>query len=95
MQCFKGCFGDAQCSSNNRLVYSYRMTEISCQQWDETEQRWRSDTCILDVDNCTPQQANFKSNLFGSMGAGLVVGPNTIDFSTVFDNLDQKIAEVL
>ena len=75
-------------------MYSYRMSQLSCQQWDEDEERWRSDTCELNAAESTPRQAKFTSNLFGSMGAGLVVGPNTIDFSSVFNNLDQKIAEV-
>ena len=35
----------------------------------------------------------FKSNLFGSLGAGMFVGPNLIDFGTVFDNIDQKLLE--
>ena len=35
----------------------------------------------------------FKSNLFGSLAAGLFVGPNKIDFGTVFKNLDKKIVE--
>ena len=37
----------------------------------------------------------FKSNLFGNFGAGLVVPPNTIDFSTVFDDFGAKIIENL
>ena len=39
------------------------------------------------------KHVRFKSNLFGSMGAGLFVGPNTIDFGTVFLNLDEKIID--
>ena len=42
----------------------------------------------------TPIKVKFKSNLFGSLGAGVFVGPNTIDFGSVFDDLDKKIAEV-
>ena len=33
----------------------------------------------------------FKSNLFGSLGAGMFVAPNIIDFGTIFQNVDQKI----
>ena len=37
---------------------------------------------------------NFKSKVFASsFGAGLAVAPNTIDFGTVFQNLDQKLLE--
>ena len=35
----------------------------------------------------------FKSNLLGSLGAGLNVKPNTINFATVFDDLGGKIVE--
>ena len=43
----------------------------------------------------TETKAVFKSNLFGSLGAGVFVGPNLIDFSTVFDNVAAKILENL
>ena len=43
----------------------------------------------------TETKAVFKSNLFGSLGAGVFVGPNLIDFSTVFDNVGAKILENL
>ena len=36
-------------------------------------------------------QVVFKSNLFGSLGAGMFVAPNMIDFGTIFQNVDQKI----
>ena len=36
-------------------------------------------------------QVVFKSNLFGSLGAGMFVAPNIIDFGTIFQNVDQKI----
>ena len=35
----------------------------------------------------------FKSNLLGSLGAGVNVKPNTINFSTVFNNLGKKFLE--
>lgn len=35
----------------------------------------------------------FKSNLLGSLGAGLNVKPNMIDFSTVFDDIGQKLLD--
>ena len=53
---------------------------------------WTSDGCQLQPGS-TPTRARFKSNLFGSLGAGLAVAPNTIDFNVVFDNLDQKLIE--
>lgn len=39
------------------------------------------------------QKLKFKSNLLGSLGAGLNVKPNLIDFSTVFDNFAQKLLD--
>ena len=35
----------------------------------------------------------FKSNLFGSLGAGMFVGPNLIDFGTVFNDVEAKLLE--
>ena len=40
-----------------------------------------------------PDRLNFKSNLFGNLGAGMFSGPNKIDFSTVFDNFGAKLVE--
>ena len=40
-----------------------------------------------------PSKPVFKSNLFGSFGAGLFVPPNTIDFGSVFDNFAEKLVE--
>ena len=75
------------------MVYSYRLSELTCQQWDDVTETWSSDSCVVQ-EGSTATEAKFRSNLFGSMGAGLVVGPNTIDFSSVFDNVDAKLAEV-
>ncbi len=41
----------------------------------------------------TSKSVRFKSNLLGSIGAGLFVGPNMIDFGTVFDNFGQKLLD--
>ena len=40
-----------------------------------------------------PKKVRFKSNLFGSIGADVFTGPNTIDFSTVFNNFGAKLIE--
>ena len=47
----------------------------------------------IEDDDSTVEKVRFKSNLFGSLGAGLFVGPNTIDFGTVFLDFDKKILE--
>ena len=31
--------------------------------------------------------------MFGTLGTGVFVGPNTINFNTVFDNFAEKLAE--
>ena len=31
--------------------------------------------------------------MFGTLGTGVFVGPNTINFDTVFDNIDEKLKE--
>ncbi len=49
---------------------------------------------LLQVDETTTTtKVKFKSNLFGSLGAGLFVGPNTINFGTVFLDFDKKLLE--
>ena len=45
------------------------------------------------VESSTPKKIRFKSNLFGSFGAGLFTAPNTIDFGTVFDDFGAKLLE--
>ena len=42
----------------------------------------------------SPEEVTYSSSIFAdSLGAGLFVGPNTIDFSTVFDDLGSKIID--
>ena len=41
----------------------------------------------------TDTVVRFKSNLFGSLGAGMFVGPNLIDFGRVFNNIEAKLLE--
>jgi len=41
----------------------------------------------------TPNRVKFKSNLLAGFGAGFITPVNTINFATVFDNLDQKIID--
>lgn len=49
--------------------------------------------CLQIEQTTSTEKVRFKSNLFGSIGAGLFVGPNTIDFGTVFDNFGAKLVE--
>jgi len=41
----------------------------------------------------TPERAEFRSNLLAGFGAGFITPVNTINFATVFENLDQKIID--
>ena len=45
------------------------------------------------METASPEKVRFKSNLFGSFGAGLFTAPNTIDFGSVFDNFGAKLLE--
>ena len=41
-------------------------------------------------------QVKFKSKVFpSSFGTNLIIGPNTIDFGSVFDNADEKLLQNL
>ena len=50
--------------------------------------------CFKLQEGTTTKSARFRSNLLGSIGAGVVVGPNTINFNTVFDNPEPKLKDV-
>jgi len=41
----------------------------------------------------TPKRVKFRSNLLAGFGAGFITPVNTINFATVFQNLDQKILD--
>ncbi len=41
----------------------------------------------------TPSKPVFRSNLFGSFGAGFFVPPNTIDFGSLFDDIEDKLKD--
>ena len=45
------------------------------------------------VPSSSTKKVRFRSNLFGSLGAGLFSAPNTIDFGSVFQNFDKKLLE--
>ena len=50
--------------------------------------------CVFQMEGpISESNAQFSSNLFGSLGVGVFVGPNTIDFKTLFDNVDEKILD--
>ena len=87
------CVENELCDQTGPLEYSYRIAELSCQEWHDVTEEWSSDGCQLQPGS-TPNRVRFRSNLFGSLGAGLTIAPNTIDFNEVFTNVDKKLAEV-
>ena len=82
-----------ECEPTDGVLYSYRLVYAQCQQYDDVTNSWSPGSCEA-LPGTTASRAKFKSNLLGSIGAGVFVGPNTIDFSTVFDNLGGKLIEV-
>ena len=47
-------------------------------------------------DASTPYKIKFKSKVFpSSFGTNLIIGPNTIDFGSVFDNAAEKLRQNL
>lgn len=80
----------ANCSEEV-LTYTIMIFKTSCKIWDGKQ--WKSDKTCKILEESTPSKAKFKSNLFGSLAAGLDVAPNLIDFDTVFDNFLGKLAD--
>ena len=81
------------CVPNDEILYRYRLMQAQCQEYDDVMGMWSSGTCEI-LPGTTARRAKFKSNLLGSIGAGVFVGPNTIDFDEVFDNIGEKLIEV-
>ena len=54
-----------------------------------------SSYCFSQVnEDSTPEKVRFKSTVFASsFGDGLFIGPNTIDFGSVFDDFGAKLLE--
>jgi len=48
---------------------------------------------FLQTEEASPKHVRFHSNLLAGFGAGFITPVNTIDFSTVFDNLGQKLID--
>ena len=94
MEFFTGCVENmTECEPNDGVYYSYRLMYAQCQEYDDVTGSWSPGNCEAQP-GTTARRAKFKSNLLGSIGAGVFVGPNTIDFDEVFNNLDQKLADV-
>jgi predicted membrane protein len=54
---------------------------------------WYLSVLLLQVAESNGEKTKFKSSIFGSLGTGVVVGPNTINFDTVFADFDKKLLE--
>ncbi|CAD5126862.1 DgyrCDS14890 [Dimorphilus gyrociliatus] len=76
--------------SNGNLNYSIHIAYPTCKMWKGNS--WEeSDACRIDKET-TASKTKFTSNLFGSLGAGLEMAPNLIDFRTVFNDFSTKLA---
>ena len=75
-----GCFNGFDCDEVAYLAYDYSLSEVACQQWDDVNEVWGSDSCEV---------------LPGSTATQTCVASSIIDVNTVFNNLDQKLIEVL
>ncbi|CAD5125453.1 DgyrCDS13672 [Dimorphilus gyrociliatus] len=77
----------------NLLKYGFKASYPSVKKWNGKV--WNS----CDNDDCKFQEESlsskvkFKSNLLGSLGTGLDLAPNTIDFEEVFTDLGKKLAD--
>ncbi|CAD5124508.1 DgyrCDS12788 [Dimorphilus gyrociliatus] len=74
------------------INYNVTIFNASCNIWNGNT--WHSDPTVCNIDKgSTPSTTRFKSNIFGSLGAGLDIKPNLIDFDTVFLNFGSKLAD--
>lgn len=74
------------------LNYNLTIFNASCNIWNGNA--WHSDPKVCKAsEGSTPSTTRFKSNIFGSLGAGLDIRPNLIDFDTVFVNFGSKLAD--
>jgi hypothetical protein len=94
----KGCYKDESANvmcSDPSLKYNFSMVRHTCQRYEEKYQMWLP----LPIENCqplergTPSKPVFRSNLFGSLGVGLNLTPNLIDFGAIFSNFSERLAE--
>uniref|UniRef100_A0A1I8GUP3 PKD domain-containing protein n=4 Tax=Macrostomum lignano TaxID=282301 RepID=A0A1I8GUP3_9PLAT len=78
------------------LSYEFGLSQYDCLIWDASLEIWTKPTtggsCTVEASE-VPNRPRFVSNLFGSLGAGMNVLPNLIDFGTLFDNWQGKLAD--
>lgn len=88
------CLDGSECNADEyaELIYKIAIQSPVCQMWDSGSDKWARGECDIQ-EGSTPSNIVFKSNLFGSFGAGLFTAPNTIDFGSVFDNFAEKVVE--
>ncbi|KAK3612419.1 hypothetical protein CHS0354_032020 [Potamilus streckersoni] len=78
----------------SRLPSNYTISFVTsgCFYWNENLEQWKTDGC-----NISPVSNSYFTrcicNHLTSFGAEFFVPPNTINFKTVFSNLDQKIRD--
>ena len=43
------CLEDRLCEDTDALVYSYRLSELTCQEWDEENEVWITGNCEVSI----------------------------------------------
>ncbi len=61
--------------------------------YDKKTNTWSGEGCWVDTKETTADETSIKTTHLTLFSSDWVVGPNTIDFSDVFDNFDQKLLE--
>ncbi|PAA89032.1 hypothetical protein BOX15_Mlig000329g1 [Macrostomum lignano] len=79
------------------LSYEFGLSQYDCLVWDAVQEIWTKPStagasCTVEASD-VPNRPRFVSNLFGSLGAGMNVLPNLIDFGKLFDNWQGKLAD--
>uniref|UniRef100_A0A1I8J5I0 PLAT domain-containing protein n=1 Tax=Macrostomum lignano TaxID=282301 RepID=A0A1I8J5I0_9PLAT len=95
--CNRDASGDVTAAScpDPVLSYEFGLSLFVCSMWDSSLGVWITPS----EDVCRPEPSSvaskprFVSNLFGSFGVGLNVLPNLIDFGTLFENWQGKLAD--
>uniref|UniRef100_A0A1I8GED8 PLAT domain-containing protein n=1 Tax=Macrostomum lignano TaxID=282301 RepID=A0A1I8GED8_9PLAT len=94
--CNRDASGDVTAAScpDPVLSYEFGLSLYVCSMWDSSLGVWITPSKV-----CRPEPSSvaskprFVSNLFGSFGVGLNVLPNLIDFGTLFENWQGKLAD--
>ncbi len=66
---------------------------LACMWYNTEKKDWSGDGCWMNPSKTTEDEACMETTHLTLFSSDWVVGPNTIDFSSVFDNFDEKLLE--